>query len=65
MDISKLDVNVYYETKSRIHIKITDPASDRFQVPDVVKTQLPTHRASSVCFENHFICILSLNSNVD
>ncbi|KAJ6469014.1 alpha-glucosidase [Mycena vitilis] len=35
-DIPSLSLKVVYETTNRIHVKITDPASARYEVPDSV-----------------------------
>ncbi|EGN96446.1 glycoside hydrolase family 31 protein [Serpula lacrymans var. lacrymans S7.3] len=35
-DISKLALEVTYETESRIHMKITDPSTQRYEVPENV-----------------------------
>ncbi|OCH84572.1 alpha-glucosidase [Obba rivulosa] len=35
-DIEKLQLNVTYETTSRLHIKVTDSSSARYEVPDSV-----------------------------
>ncbi|KAI0081490.1 alpha-glucosidase [Panus rudis PR-1116 ss-1] len=35
-DVAKLKLEVTYETKSRIHVKITDPSSVRYEVPESV-----------------------------
>ncbi|KAI0823812.1 alpha-glucosidase [Trametes gibbosa] len=35
-DIPKLKLEVTYENKNRIHVKITDPADKRYEVPDSV-----------------------------
>ncbi|GJE88081.1 glycoside hydrolase family 31 protein [Phanerochaete sordida] len=35
-DIEKLKLEVTYETNTRIHVKITDPSSDRYEVPESV-----------------------------
>ncbi|KAI0695583.1 alpha-glucosidase [Cerioporus squamosus] len=35
-DIGKLKLQVTYETNDRIHVKITDPADKRYEVPDSV-----------------------------
>ncbi|KAJ7042059.1 alpha-glucosidase [Mycena alexandri] len=35
-DIASLSLNVVYETTNRIHVKITDPTSARYEVPDSV-----------------------------
>eukprot|EP01103_Thecamoeba_quadrilineata_P002341 TRINITY_DN12310_c0_g1_i1.p1 TRINITY_DN12310_c0_g1~~TRINITY_DN12310_c0_g1_i1.p1 ORF type:complete len:899 (-),score=146.47 TRINITY_DN12310_c0_g1_i1:76-2772(-) len=37
-DIQTLSVNVYFETEDRLHIKITDPNSPRWEVPNIVQT---------------------------
>ncbi|XP_074657102.1 lysosomal alpha-glucosidase-like [Tubulanus polymorphus] len=34
-DIAKLRIDVYYETNERLHLKITDPANKRYEVPIV------------------------------
>ncbi|KAK7679584.1 hypothetical protein QCA50_017294 [Cerrena zonata] len=35
-DISKLKLDVTYETKTRIHVKITDASKERYEVPESV-----------------------------
>ncbi|KAF9043930.1 alpha-glucosidase [Panaeolus papilionaceus] len=35
-DIPKLNLDVTYETKDRIHVKITDPADGRYEIPESV-----------------------------
>ncbi|KAI0669390.1 alpha-glucosidase [Trametes maxima] len=35
-DIEKLKLEVTYETKNRIHVKITDPSNARYEVPESV-----------------------------
>ncbi|PVG01300.1 alpha-glucosidase [Serendipita vermifera] len=35
-DLQKLSLSVVYETDNRIHLKITDPAGQRYQVPESV-----------------------------
>ncbi|PPQ75953.1 hypothetical protein CVT24_000131 [Panaeolus cyanescens] len=35
-DIPKLKLDVTYETKDRIHVKITDPADERYEIPESV-----------------------------
>ncbi|EKM56094.1 glycoside hydrolase family 31 protein [Phanerochaete carnosa HHB-10118-sp] len=35
-DIEQLKLEVTYETNTRIHVKITDPSSDRYEVPESV-----------------------------
>ncbi|PPQ68234.1 hypothetical protein CVT24_005042 [Panaeolus cyanescens] len=55
-DIAKLKMQVTYETKDRIHVKITDPADKRYEVPESVfprpKTSpLSNSASSSIKFE--------------
>ncbi|KAK0441270.1 glycoside hydrolase family 31 protein [Armillaria borealis] len=41
-DISTLSLEVVYETEKRIHLKITDPANPRYEVPESVLERPPS-----------------------
>ncbi|KAK0186083.1 glycoside hydrolase family 31 protein [Armillaria mellea] len=41
-DISTLSLEVVYETEKRIHLKITDPANARYEVPESVLERPPS-----------------------
>ncbi|EPQ50643.1 alpha-glucosidase [Gloeophyllum trabeum ATCC 11539] len=40
-DIEKLALEVVYETETRIHVKITDPSTARYEVPETVLPRPP------------------------
>eukprot|EP01136_Pigoraptor_vietnamica_P014105 Opistho-1_new@55911 len=48
-DISPVAVDVYFETQSRLHVRIYDPAMQRFEVPDAFSPRppLPTSKPAS------------------
>eukprot|EP01080_Neovahlkampfia_damariscottae_P000616 gene616-8120_t len=41
-DIKKLKIDIFYETKTRVHFKITNREAKRWEVPRVIKSSTPT-----------------------
>ena len=41
-DIPKLKFELYFETKSRVHLRIGDSSAKRWQVPNIAVSQTPT-----------------------
>eukprot|EP01137_Pigoraptor_chileana_P037623 Opistho-2@34981 len=50
-DIHTLSIAVEYQTSKRIHVKITDPSSARWEVPGIVISQAPTARAADAEYD--------------
>ena len=50
-DIKKLKLEVFYETKTRVHFKITDRETKRWEVPRVIKSTTPEISPSDLDYE--------------
>eukprot|EP01087_Luapelamoeba_hula_P008083 TRINITY_DN2007_c0_g2_i1.p1 TRINITY_DN2007_c0_g2~~TRINITY_DN2007_c0_g2_i1.p1 ORF type:complete len:632 (-),score=85.35 TRINITY_DN2007_c0_g2_i1:24-1835(-) len=46
-DVASLKLVVWMETNTRLHVKIFDPNNNRWEVPKVVKTGIPTTKPSN------------------
>jgi len=53
IDIKELQLNVWFETSYRVHFKITDPATQRYEVP-IVTPPLPSRKPSMLDFDVQF-----------
>lgn len=50
-DIQTLSFDVMMETESRIRVKITDSANQRWEVPNVVKTSAPVNKPTNTNYD--------------
>eukprot|EP01112_Ceratiomyxa_fruticulosa_P012496 TRINITY_DN3460_c0_g1_i1.p1 TRINITY_DN3460_c0_g1~~TRINITY_DN3460_c0_g1_i1.p1 ORF type:complete len:854 (+),score=189.03 TRINITY_DN3460_c0_g1_i1:554-3115(+) len=53
-DINTLALNVYYYTDSIVRVKITDPSTERWEVPNVIQLPLPTEAPDNLNYKINF-----------